>query len=114
VEDDPDTAAMLSLLLKNDGHQVLVARTLHDAIARSDRRWDVVISDIGLPDGSGLELASQMVDAAERPRLIAPERLPERQRHSQERSSGIRRSPRSISTASEQLSKYIFDVWSVR
>jgi DNA-binding response OmpR family regulator len=113
VEDDPDTAAMLSLLLKNDGHQVLDAQ-LRDAIARSDRRWDVVISDIGFRDGSGLELASQMVDAAERPRLIAPERLRDRQRHLQERSSGIRRSPRSISTASEQLSKYIFDVWSVR
>jgi PAS domain S-box-containing protein len=71
VEDDSDTAAMLSLLLSLDGHQVSVARTLAAARDKLAGGWDIVISDIGLPDGSGLLLAREVLDLSYRPKLIA-------------------------------------------
>jgi signal transduction histidine kinase/CheY-like chemotaxis protein len=71
VEDDPDTGAMLNLLLTLDGHQVSMARTLAEARDKLADGWDIVISDIGLPDGSGLSLARDAADLSYRPKLIA-------------------------------------------
>jgi CheY-like chemotaxis protein len=36
---------------------VEAASSLADGLARLDENWDAVLSDIGLPDGSGLEIA---------------------------------------------------------
>ncbi|HEX9701762.1 MAG TPA: response regulator, partial [Rhodospirillales bacterium] len=56
VEDEPDLVALLSALLGND-IQVVAAATLAEAKARLAReRFDLVILDVGLPDGSGLDL----------------------------------------------------------
>jgi DNA-binding response OmpR family regulator len=41
------------------------------ALSRKDEGWDVVISDLGLPDGSGLEIGRGMCTLSRRPRLIA-------------------------------------------
>jgi CheY-like chemotaxis protein len=71
VEDDQDTATTLTTLLTEEGHEVGVAHSLHAALRLARGRWDVVISDLGLPDGSGLELARQFKDAKHKPRLIA-------------------------------------------
>jgi PAS domain S-box-containing protein len=71
VEDDQDTVTTLTTLLTEEGHEVGVAHSLHDALRLARGRWDVVISDLGLPDGSGLELARQFKDAKHKPRLIA-------------------------------------------
>jgi PAS domain S-box-containing protein len=71
VEDDPDTAAMLEILLRNEGHHVSTAPNLSDALSKADAGWDIVLSDLGLPDGSGLEVARRMSSAQPRPRLIA-------------------------------------------
>ena len=57
VEDHSSTAEVLKRLLLRAGHQVQTADSLAEA-----RRWlakgdfDLLISDLGLPDGSGLEL----------------------------------------------------------
>lgn len=56
VEDDEDTAAMLAMLLGEHGFRVSVSHSLHQARELASERWDVVVSDISLPDGSGLEL----------------------------------------------------------
>jgi DNA-binding response OmpR family regulator len=61
----------LTTLLTEEGHEVGVAHSLHAALRLARGRWDVVISDLGLPDGSGLELARQFKDAKHKPRLIA-------------------------------------------
>jgi signal transduction histidine kinase len=71
VEDHTDSGAMLELLLTSRGHQVAVAGSVAAALARRNDGWDVVISDLGLPDGSGLDVGRGMRDLAQRPRLIA-------------------------------------------
>ena len=57
IEDDGDSSQMLALFLSEAGHDIEVASSLGAAIRRLDEYWDVVLSDIGLPDGSGLEVA---------------------------------------------------------
>ena len=57
VEDHTDTARSLQRLLEADGCHVVVATTLAGArhlVATTP--FDLIISDIGLPDGSGLDL----------------------------------------------------------
>ncbi len=71
VEDHGDSGAMLDLLLSSRGHRVSLANSVATALARKDEGWDVVISDLGLPDGSGLEVGRGMCLLARRPRLIA-------------------------------------------
>jgi signal transduction histidine kinase/ActR/RegA family two-component response regulator len=69
VEDHPDTAEAMADLLRATGHQVLVASGVMEGLAladatlqgrRRDDRIDLVLSDIGLPDGSGLDLMSEL------------------------------------------------------
>jgi len=55
VEDDPDSAEMLALLLSSEGFEVQTARSLHQARALVNS-CEVIVSDIALPDGSGLDL----------------------------------------------------------
>lgn len=57
VEDDEPTQRTLSLLLARVGYEVMAAGTIANALdlAKSSD-FDCVIADIGLPDGSGLEL----------------------------------------------------------
>jgi two-component system CheB/CheR fusion protein len=67
VENHEDTRFLLALLLEQLGHTVFSAATLHDALAAIPAaRCDVLISDIGLPDGDGWDLMTQL--GAERPR----------------------------------------------
>ncbi len=57
VEDHPEAAAMLARLLRLAGHEVAVAGGLAAAVeAAQGRAFDVVVSDIDLPDGSGQDL----------------------------------------------------------
>lgn len=56
VEDHPDSAEILSQLLKTRGYHVQVAATVVDAIELAKGGCDLLISDIRLPDGSGLDL----------------------------------------------------------
>jgi DNA-binding response OmpR family regulator len=61
VEDHADTLRLLSLLLRRDGHSVDAAPSLRDALRLADgRRHDLVIADIGLPDGTGLDLIREL------------------------------------------------------
>ena len=60
VEDHPDTAAQLSRLLKRAGHVVTCAGSVREAQETANqgrtRAFDILISDLGLPDGSGHDL----------------------------------------------------------
>jgi PAS domain S-box-containing protein len=64
VEDHPDTADALADLLRDRGHEVTVARNVAEGLAaaaavnaaETGGAFDLVISDVGLPDGSGLDL----------------------------------------------------------
>jgi PAS domain S-box-containing protein len=64
VEDHLDTAHVLGRILKNAGFDVSHAASVAEARALTgDRRFDILISDVGLPDGSGLELMKALRDA---------------------------------------------------
>ncbi|QOV91953.1 MASE1 domain-containing protein [Humisphaera borealis] len=66
VEDHKDTALVMRRLLRTFGYQVQMAHTVAEAIDLSRRHaFDLVISDLGLPDGTGYELMRQM--SADRP-----------------------------------------------
>jgi PAS domain S-box-containing protein len=61
VEDHEDTARALRRMLENAGYQVGYASTLASARdLAAKRRFQLVISDLGLPDGSGLDLMNQL------------------------------------------------------
>lgn len=57
VDDHPDTCLALERLLTLRGHHVVAAQSVRAAmeIAESNH-FDLLISDVGLPDGSGMEL----------------------------------------------------------
>ena len=57
VENHDDTRLSLCLLLEQCGHEVHAVETMHQALEMlALRDWDVLLSDIGLPDGNGWEL----------------------------------------------------------
>jgi len=61
VEDHEDTARAMTWLLKRHGHEVRVAGSVRHALTEADRgEIDLLISDIGLPDGTGLDVIRQL------------------------------------------------------
>lgn len=61
VEDHEPTLKVLSRLLRRAGHDVSMAASMSAALEQADnKKFDLVVSDLGLPDGSGLELMSRL------------------------------------------------------
>jgi CheY-like chemotaxis protein len=61
VEDHKDSAEVMSRLLRDKGYSVESCATIADALAiASERRFNLVLSDIGLPDGTGVDLIKQL------------------------------------------------------
>lgn len=61
VEDHDDTSRLMARLLEGHGHNVCTASGVGNALAVAEREpFDLLISDIGLPDGTGLELMRQL------------------------------------------------------
>ena len=57
VEDAPEFTRVISTVLSNQGHRVRSAASVADALVELDEgNPDVVILDLGLPDGDGLDL----------------------------------------------------------
>ena len=69
VDDHLDTRSILARLLSSGGYDIDVAGTVQEALEKlRSKRYHILISDIGLPDGSGHEL---MRDAKEiQPHLL--------------------------------------------
>jgi CheY-like chemotaxis protein len=60
VEDHDDSRSVLSNLLIHCGHEVASAATVEDALRLLENlRFDVLVSDIGLPDGNGFDLVTE-------------------------------------------------------
>lgn len=60
VDDHADTRDVLSRLLTKCGHEVATADSIQSALAVLEKgRFDALISDIGLPDGSGYDLVRE-------------------------------------------------------
>jgi signal transduction histidine kinase/DNA-binding response OmpR family regulator len=63
VEDNEDTSTAMKLLLQRHGYRVEVAHSVRSAITLFKQiKFDAVVSDIGLPDGTGLELIRALRD----------------------------------------------------
>ncbi len=56
VEDHEPTAFVLARLLRRRGHEVRMAASVREALAFDDQPIDLLVSDIGLPDGSGIDV----------------------------------------------------------
>ena len=70
VEDDPTLSAAVAVLLHHYGYAVRTAATLADARqALAGHDPDVVVLDLGLPDGSGLDLLEHLRASGRRARV---------------------------------------------
>jgi two-component system CheB/CheR fusion protein len=57
VDDHADTSRVMKIMLEQKGYHVVTADSVQTALDRAaDGDFDLLISDIGLPDGSGLDL----------------------------------------------------------
>jgi len=65
VEDDSDTAALYQALLHAEGMEVIRCGNCQQAMAwwrASERRPDLMVLDMRLPDGNGLELCQEITE----------------------------------------------------
>ncbi len=61
VEDEPETLDVFARILRSLGHRVATATTLGEAVSTAlAGEFDLIISDVGLPDGSGLDLPGRL------------------------------------------------------
>ncbi len=60
VEDHQDSAEALTHLLESQGYEVAVAASVARALAVDFDEVDLLVSDLGLPDGSGLDLLREV------------------------------------------------------
>jgi hypothetical protein len=60
VEDHDDTSRVLGRLLEGLGHRVRIADSVASAVSAAKQPFDLLLSDIGLPDGSGIDLIHQL------------------------------------------------------
>jgi DNA-binding response OmpR family regulator len=63
IEDNPDFVAFVCAVLELNGHAVTHTSSLHDGIALTQQAPDpdLVLLDLDLPDGNGLEFFEQVV-----------------------------------------------------
>jgi signal transduction histidine kinase len=63
VEDHAPTLQVLSNLLGRSGYEVITVSNISNALtAAATGQFDLVISDLGLPDGSGIQLMARLRD----------------------------------------------------
>ena len=61
VEDNADTSQALQMLLERRGYTVIAAHTVEAAVEIAKTyHCDIVISDIGLPDGTGIDMIRKL------------------------------------------------------
>lgn len=72
VDDHEDTSRVMKVLLERRGYRVSVASTMNAGLQQAlAGEYDLLISDIGLPDGSGLELMRTLKEQGHQLRAIA-------------------------------------------
>jgi two-component system, NtrC family, response regulator PilR len=71
VDDEPSMCEMLEVAIKKWGHRVKLTKNLKEAMAAIERgRIDIVLSDIKLPDGTGVELLNRIKTLPEKPPVL--------------------------------------------
>ena len=71
VEDEESITTPLAEALERDGFNAEIAHTVADALGRGRTlRPDLVLLDIGLPDGSGLDVCRELRSSSNVPIII--------------------------------------------
>ena len=66
VDDNPDIADMLAVVLRHAGYEATAAYSPSDALSRAlAEHFDVIVSDIGMPGMNGYELARALREIPE-------------------------------------------------
>jgi len=61
VDDHPDILLAMSKLLHKWGYSIVTANCVRTALEQADKdSFDLLISDLGLPDGSGLDIMREL------------------------------------------------------
>lgn len=64
IDDEPSVADALEIILRDCGYEVSVALTGRDGISRAgESRFDIVITDLRLPDMSGLDVLGHVIES---------------------------------------------------
>ena len=72
VDDSAAVTGALRILFEETGHDVSVAGSLSEAVGvAAERRVDVILLDLTLPDGDGLSALTTMRERAIEPRVTA-------------------------------------------
>ena len=115
VENHEDTLTYLRRYLEQQGHEVLCAKDMRTAIeALKSLSIDVLISDIGLPDGDGWELMRTLSKSRPAPFGIAMSGFGTRSDSEKSRAAGYRHHlnkpflPEDIDTMLEEAAKERF------
>ncbi|MCX4146094.1 response regulator [Paraburkholderia madseniana] len=68
IEDHVDTAEVMAQLIRSLGHDVTMVGRVDDALAATQAQtFDLVISDVGLPDGTGLDFVKAFRERSDAP-----------------------------------------------
>lgn len=67
VEDDQTLAITLRERLEKERYQVELCHSIQEARATQGRKFDLVVLDVGLPDGSGFEFAREIKQGSSTP-----------------------------------------------
>ncbi|UQA55585.1 response regulator [Polyangium aurulentum] len=71
VEDEPQMRRFLRALLDSHGYRVVEAQTARDAIAEATARApELVLLDLGLPDGDGIEVTRRLREWSRTPIIV--------------------------------------------
>lgn len=71
VEDDLSLINGLSFIMKKHGYELEVARTSYEATGKwAEGRYDLVILDVSLPDGSGFDICRKIRETSKVPILF--------------------------------------------
>ncbi|WP_457329030.1 response regulator, partial [Rhizobacter sp. P5_C2] len=71
VDDEPDLRTLYELTLLREGYDVETAGTVDDALLHlKDRTYSAVITDMRLPDGTGLDLLRRLEEGNRREKAI--------------------------------------------
>ncbi len=71
IEDDPTLLLSLRLALTAQGHEVRIASSLESGRSELTRAIDLILLDLGLPDGDGLTLVHEMRARSDKTPILA-------------------------------------------
>ena len=71
IDDEPDLRTLYELTLLREGYDIETAGTVQDALLHlKDRVYSAVITDMRLPDGTGLDVLRWLEDSGRREKTI--------------------------------------------